>query len=49
MGRIVHEHGVASLVVFQVADSGGVAVLEVEDHSPVGADRDARNPMLGRT
>ena len=36
--------GVASLVVFQVAEGGGVAVLEVEDHSPVGADRDRPEP-----
>ena len=36
--------GVASLVVFQVADGGGVAVLEAEDHSPVGADRDRPEP-----
>ncbi len=32
--------GVAYLVVVQAVGIGGVAVPEVEDHKPVGADRD---------
>ena len=36
--------GVASLLVVQVVDVDGVAVLEAEDRPPVGADCDRPEP-----
>lgn len=36
--------GVASLLVVQVVDVDGVAVIEAENRLPVGADCDRREP-----
>ena len=38
--------GVASLAVVQVIDIDGVAVLEAEDHAPVGTDRHRPEPGM---
>ena len=47
MGRVVHEHGrCLSLMVVQIVDIGGVAVLEAEDRAPVGAHRHRPEPGI---
>ena len=39
VGRIVHEHGGSPLVIIEVVDVDGVAVLETKDDAPIRAHR----------
>ena len=43
-GGLCISMGIAFLIIIQMADIGGKALLEPEDHQPTGADRQSPVP-----